>query len=76
MSETPQTEEIDLSFLNQRLSPFRGEYLPVVLENFSLLMQAFDRYVLKGAPSESYTVSGTPLLVTSPYGKKKQTSIQ
>lgn len=69
MTEQQQTGELDLSFLNQRLSPFRGEYLPVVIENFPLLLQAFDRYGLKGF-SQERSVSAP--LVTTPYGKENR----
>lgn len=64
-----QTGELDLSFLNQRLSPSRGEYLPVVIENFPLLLQAFDRYGLKGF-SQERSVSAPP--VTMPYGEENR----
>lgn len=35
-------------FLEERISPFRGEFMPVVARNVSELLKAFDDVVLGG----------------------------
>lgn len=42
-----EPREMDLSFSDKELPVFRGEYLPIVFENFLQVLRAFDRYALR-----------------------------